>query len=127
MTTETTRAYGAPSMEHDAANHDLHMWWHHFNPETSSMDTVVEVRIPVEQIPDFLRQVTSHSMYAVEGAAQAIAYGDCKTCSNVRLVDAPAPGGRTQQVYCPDCAIPRHEAFENLPTVGPKIKEGFEQ
>lgn len=71
------------------------------DPETHEADRVV--RIPVEDIPDFLAAVARHSGYALTTAARRLEVGDCNTCGNTGLVDAPAPGGRMSNKHCPDC------------------------
>lgn len=114
------KIYGAPSVDHDPTNYDTVLKWFVLG------DTVVEVRIPVEDAASALRDLSRNLTYAMEDAARNIAQGDCDYCKNIRLVEAPGPGNRTQQVYCPECNPTGHNTpFANAPIVGPKVKGGF--
>lgn len=118
---EIPRLYGAPGVDYDPANYDIILKWY------VMADGVAEARIPVEALTGFLRQVTSTVTYALEGAAQSIAMGDCDYCENFRLVEVPGTVG-TKQVYCPECNVSgRSIPFANAPIIGPKVKEGFER
>lgn len=117
MTNDPTRMYGTPSVDYDTV-----LRWFVMG------DVVAEARIPVEAAAGALRDLSRNLTYAMEGAAASIAHGECRRCENVRMVKAPAPGGRTQQVYCPECnATGRATPFANAPIIGPKVKEGFER
>jgi hypothetical protein len=79
------------------------------------------IRIPVEEIPDFMAYVVQHGARALSIAAKRIEVGHCETCGNVGLVDKPGPGGRMSNEYCPDCRgrWPA-EPFKSAPTIGRK-------
>jgi hypothetical protein len=110
-------------VEADSANHDLRIWWR----KPLGHEPSVEARIPVEDVPHFVRQVGNQAMIAIEGAVQAIGYGDCETCKNARLVHVESHG-RMTSVECPDCrknGKPRTtttSVLRSAPTIGPKVK-----
>ncbi len=117
-------AYGGPSVHADIANFDLQLWWRKpLDPENA-----VEVRIPIEEIPRFLSQVTNQAMNCMESAVQSIGYGDCEACRNIRLVDVELSGGRKTNTECPTCRanggprITTTSVLRGAPTVGPKVK-----
>lgn len=55
--------------------------------------------------------------------------GECETCHNIRLVDTPRPGGRTENVRCPDCGDRFNEVrahfADRVVRVGDRDKEAF--
>lgn len=76
------------------------------------------VRIPVDQIPDFVRQVTSHGMYALSDAARRLEVGHCETCGNTGLVNVEK-NGKPWSVNCPDCRDRWPDnPFQNAPQIG---------
>lgn len=83
-------------------------------------ETVFEHKIKPEDIPNFLRDITNTALIALTEVGQTMAYGDCKTCKNFRLVEAPTyPGAdRTWRVSCPDCATERPVPFRSYPVYG---------
>lgn len=76
------------------------------------------IRIPVEDVPGFLDQVTRHGVRCMAVAARRLEVGHCETCANIGLVDVEVRG-RTTNTECPDC---RHrwpaEPFANAPKIG---------
>lgn len=83
------------------------------------MDTF-QVRVRAKEVAAFMRSVANHGASALEFVAQAWRVGDCGRCRNIRLVDEPAPGGRTRSAYCPDCNPEGRGAastFANFPKV----------
>jgi hypothetical protein len=123
MTTEKPdhpKIYGAPSVDYDPTNFDVLLRWFDMG------DVATEARVPVEALPSLLRNLTNSATYAMAGAAESMAKGECATCSNFRMIETERPGGRTWQVHCPDCS-PNGSItpFGNVPVIGQKRKEGF--
>lgn len=82
-------------------------------------EDVLEYTIPPEEMLDFMRRVTQEVGIALDAVGLAMAYGDCPTCRNARLVDGQERGGRVEKINCPDCrggGIP--VAFRHYPIHG---------
>lgn len=76
------------------------------------------LRIPVEDIPDFVRDVTQHGLRSLSTAARRIEVGHCETCGNTGLVDTEV-NGRKSNTHCPDCKDRwPAEPFKSAPTIG---------
>ena len=77
-----------------------------------------EIRVAVEDIPEFLRDVGNHVASALSTAARRIEVGHCETCANTGLVNT-TKNGNPWSVHCPDC---RHKwpskPFANAPHIG---------
>lgn len=86
------------------------------------MQSSHEVRIAVEDIPDFMQGVVRHSAYALQTAASRIEIGHCETCANTGLVDTEV-NGRKSNEYCPDCRDRKpSQPFKNAPKIGRREK-----
>lgn len=87
-----------------------------------------EIWVEAHEIPDLLRDLTNAAMTALTHVARAMEEGDCETCGNTRLVEEPAPGGRTWSVHCPDCTAGRSrpEPFAEYPRIGGGMVPGPE-
>lgn len=83
----------------------------------------VRVEVPLGDALTMLRDLANHVAYAVEDAMVDVKAGDCPRCRNVRLVQEPAPGGRTQQVRCPDCG-PAFAAARQDIWARPRVRGG---
>ena len=83
-----------------------------------------EVRIAVEDIPSFLREVVGQGTYALSSAALRLEVGHCETCGNTGLVDTDRHG-RPWTEDCPDCR-PRwpNMPFAGAPTIGRRAPRG---
>ena len=121
------RAYGSPGIQSAGGNHDLLLIWR----KPLDFQPSVEARIPVEDIPDFLRQVTSTGVHCIQDALTGIGYGDCGRCGNTRLVDVEVHGRRSN-TRCPDCKervdgahITAEKVLREAPTIGPKIPHSW--
>lgn len=76
------------------------------------------IRIAVEDIPDFLRDVVAQGTRSMATAARRLEVGHCETCGNTGLVDAEK-NGRPWSEHCPDCKSRwPSAAFANAPTIG---------
>ena len=85
------------------------------------------IRIAVEDIPDFLRDVVAHGTRALSTAARRIEVGHCETCGNTGLVDVEK-NGRPWSEHCPDCKNRwPSEPFKNAPTIGRLAKDGVKE
>lgn len=70
---------------------------------------------------NLLRDLNIHVLHGLEMISRQQSFGDCEECLNIRLVDAPASGGRTQKVHCRACI----KGSESLrPFVRPRIGGG---
>lgn len=117
------RAVGSPSVQDDSTNHDmLLVFW-----GSDHRDPAVEVRIPVEHLLGFMRQVANVGGSILSDAISDIAAGECATCRNVGMVNEPRPNGRgPERVHCPDCG-PRRPA-ETILRDAPRVRpSGFRQ
>jgi hypothetical protein len=90
-------------------------WWIMVGSKGGTRD-VAHCNIPAHSIPTFLSDVTRDAMYVLRDVGKAIAYGDCGTCGNRRLVDIEVHG-RPSNKNCPDCREGKRvpEAFEEYP------------
>lgn len=121
VTREVPKSIGAPQgFESDSATNELVMIW--YDRSGGDFGRVLEARVqPHEIVNDFLGQVTHHAMTVMQGVGERINRGDCPTCKNIGLIDAPAKRGRprTERVYCPDCKPSRGKpAFAEFPRLG---------
>lgn len=92
----------SPSVAYDAAfNGTLSLKFSYRDDDDRYV--LLTVTIPAKDVPSLMRNVANAGGNLLEDIATSWAYGDCDTCGNARLVDAPAPGGRTQSVNCPAC------------------------
>lgn len=93
-------------------------------PEGMDMRTdAIHVVLPVGVALDLLQTLVTQAVYAVKDVSASVAAGDCPICRNIRLVDAEAPGGRTQRVHCPECRPAFDEAHRH-PFARPRIGGG---
>ena len=104
-------ALGAPmSVNYDHVTKDVVLTWRVMSTEHNGMDDVAVCRIAPRDLTDFLGTITREAMYSLRDVATAIAWGDCDTCGNQRLVKAPGiVEGTTTTVRCPDCSTEEHQ------------------
>jgi hypothetical protein len=107
---------GTPhSMDHDSIRHELVMIWYDDN---HAGKRAMEMRVPITDVVRFLQDVNSTGLHVIDDAARDLAYGDCRTCNNVRLVRTVGPGGRESNEHCPDCRAGGNLApFSNVPMI----------
>lgn len=70
----------------------------------------IDVAVPATHVPGLMREIVNHGGNLLTEIADEWRMGDCPTCRNIRMVDEPAPGGRTQRVHCPDCGPSSRDA-----------------
>jgi hypothetical protein len=100
-------------------DHELQIRFFDTDLEGPMGSVVFEHAIAPKDQPDFLRSVANFVGINLSEVAQDLVRGDCPTCRNMRLVEAPAPGGKTQNINCPECRKPGQGApFEHYPIVG---------
>lgn len=110
---------GTVSIDHRLADASLFITvWDHGR---DSRDPVLaRISIPVENLPDFLRDVTTHVTYALSTAARRLEVGDCATCRNRGIVDT-VKNGHPWTVSCPDCRDRwPTQPFANAPQITPR-------
>lgn len=76
------------------------------------------IRIAVEDIPGFLRDVANHAGNALTTAARRLEVGHCETCANTGLIQTERHG-RPWSENCPDCRDRwPSKPFANAPHIG---------
>lgn len=82
------------------------------------------VRIPVEEIPDFLSSVTANGLAALSVAARRLEVGHCETCGNTGLIH-DTRHGQPWSEYCPDCKDRwPDKPFRSAPEIGYRNVQG---
>jgi hypothetical protein len=102
----------------ESGHHLVTMTWYDL-PEEGDKRMVPqfhESNITPQEALDLAQALMVRAEEALTRQVKDALLGNCRTCGNLRMVDAPKPGGRTMREYCPSCTD-RGQPKKKLPTM----------
>lgn len=69
-----------------------------------------------DTLTSFAPNLNGAILYEADRRVRNTAAGDCKTCGNLRMVQAKQPSGRMAADHCPDCWDRYANAEPSVPT-----------
>lgn len=98
--TRATRA--TVSVDRNRIDHSLTLHAYGVDPDGNRIR--IEIDVPAGEVPSLMTAIIINGGHLLTDVADAWRRGDCSTCLNIRLVEQPRAGGRTERVHCPDCS-----------------------
>lgn len=114
---------GPVSVDHDIRDGAVTLSVWQREDGSSELGQRITFRVQPRDLPALVRDVAAQVGYAMDDTVRELAYGDCDTCGNVRLVEVPTHGGRMTNTECPDCRPGPPDPYAIRPVIrkpGPK-------